>query len=104
MDAAASTASTAMTTALRSGFDPAGIDVIAFDVFGTVVDWHGGIAAEASRDATATGAEHAAGARAALATPESKAAAWRRAVVEDTPAPSAASDELSRRRRARAVS
>ena len=49
MDAAALTASTAMTTALRSGFDPAGIDVIAFDVFGTVVDWHGGIAAEASR-------------------------------------------------------
>jgi len=30
-------------------FDAADLKVIAFDVFGTVVDWHGGIAAEAER-------------------------------------------------------
>ncbi|RDI19587.1 haloacid dehalogenase type II [Pseudacidovorax intermedius] len=30
-------------------FDPASIEVIAFDVFGTVVDWHSGIAAEVER-------------------------------------------------------
>jgi 2-haloacid dehalogenase len=29
--------------------DPADLKVIAFDVFGTVVDWHGGIAAEVER-------------------------------------------------------
>ncbi|MEZ5657657.1 MAG: haloacid dehalogenase type II [Burkholderiaceae bacterium] len=29
-----------------STFDPASIEVLAFDVFGTVVDWHGSIAAE----------------------------------------------------------
>ena len=43
------------------------------------------IAAEQARDATATGAEKAAGALAALATPEAKAASWHRAVDEDTP-------------------
>ncbi len=43
------------------------------------------IAAEEASDQTATGAEKAAGARSALGTPESKAASWRRAVVEDTP-------------------
>ncbi|MGK6307485.1 haloacid dehalogenase type II [Variovorax sp. DT-64] len=33
-----------------SGYcDPGDLKVIAFDVFGTVVDWHGGIAAEAER-------------------------------------------------------
>ncbi|RYF55520.1 MAG: haloacid dehalogenase type II [Comamonadaceae bacterium] len=30
-------------------FDPSSIDVIAFDIFGTVVDWHGGIAAEVAQ-------------------------------------------------------
>ncbi|MBS0429892.1 MAG: haloacid dehalogenase type II [Proteobacteria bacterium] len=30
-------------------FDPASLKVIAFDIFGTVVDWHGGIAAEVER-------------------------------------------------------
>ncbi|WP_347349519.1 aminopeptidase N [Nigerium sp.] len=43
------------------------------------------IASEASRDNTATGAEHAAGARSALRTPEAKASAWRAATVDDTP-------------------
>lgn len=32
---------------MTSQFDAADLKVIAFDVFGTVVDWHGGIAAEA---------------------------------------------------------
>ncbi|KTT14453.1 haloacid dehalogenase type II [Pseudacidovorax intermedius] len=32
-----------------NAFDPASIEVIAFDVFGTVVDWHSGIAAEVER-------------------------------------------------------
>jgi len=41
--------SDASSTVALGDFDPAGIDVIAFDVFGTVVDWHGGIAAEAER-------------------------------------------------------
>ncbi len=43
------------------------------------------IAAEAARDATATGAEKAAGARAARPDAAAKEAAWRRAVAEDTP-------------------
>ncbi|MDA7414953.1 haloacid dehalogenase type II [Xenophilus arseniciresistens] len=30
-------------------FDPSALKVIAFDVFGTVVDWHGGIAAEVAQ-------------------------------------------------------
>ncbi len=30
-------------------FDPDDLKVIAFDIFGTVVDWHGGIAAEVER-------------------------------------------------------
>ena len=37
------------STAARPGLDPDEVAVIAFDVFGTVVDWHGGIAAEAER-------------------------------------------------------
>lgn len=32
-----------------SDFDPSSLKVIAFDVFGTVVDWHGGIAAEVAQ-------------------------------------------------------
>lgn len=32
-----------------NAFDPASIEVIAFDVFGTVVDWHSGIATEVER-------------------------------------------------------
>lgn len=43
------------------------------------------IAAELERDATARGAERAAGARAALPSAEAKAEAWRLATVEDTP-------------------
>lgn len=43
------------------------------------------IAAEQARDATATGAEKAAGARAARPDAAAKEAAWRRAVAEDTP-------------------
>ncbi len=43
------------------------------------------IAAEQASDATATGAEKAAGARSALASAESKAASWQRAVAEDAP-------------------
>ncbi|WP_040161350.1 aminopeptidase N [Nigerium massiliense] len=43
------------------------------------------IDAEARRDATATGAEKAAGARSALKSAESKELSWRRAVAEDTP-------------------
>ena len=43
------------------------------------------IAAELARDATATGAEKAAGARAARPDAAAKAEAWRRAVAEDTP-------------------
>ncbi|MDN4587092.1 haloacid dehalogenase type II [Xenophilus aerolatus] len=34
---------------MNPDFDPASLKVIAFDVFGTVVDWHGGIAAEVER-------------------------------------------------------
>jgi len=34
---------------MTSDFDAAELKVIAFDVFGTVVDWHSGIAAEAER-------------------------------------------------------
>ncbi|RYF82820.1 MAG: haloacid dehalogenase type II [Comamonadaceae bacterium] len=30
-------------------FDPSSLQVIAFDIFGTVVDWHGGIAAEVAQ-------------------------------------------------------
>lgn len=30
-------------------FDPSKLQVIAFDIFGTVVDWHGGIAAEVAQ-------------------------------------------------------
>ena len=33
----------------RTEFDPSTIEVIAFDVFGTVVDWHAGIAAEVAQ-------------------------------------------------------
>lgn len=33
----------------QASFDPAGIRVIAFDVFGTVADWHRGIAAEVAQ-------------------------------------------------------
>ncbi len=43
------------------------------------------IAAEAARDKTATGAEKAAGARAALKDADAKAAAWAAATTEDTP-------------------
>jgi len=43
------------------------------------------IAAEQARDATATGAEKAAGARAARPDAAAKEAAWRRAVAQDTP-------------------
>jgi len=45
----------------------------------------GDIEAERARDATATGAEKAAGALAALKDADAKADAWRRAVAEDTP-------------------
>ncbi len=34
---------------MNGDFDPGELKVIAFDVFGTVVDWYGGIAAEAER-------------------------------------------------------
>jgi 2-haloacid dehalogenase len=34
---------------MNGDFDPGDLKVIAFDVFGTVVDWHSGIAAEAER-------------------------------------------------------
>ena len=34
---------------MRADFDASDLKVIAFDVFGTVVDWHSGIAAEAER-------------------------------------------------------
>ncbi|VWX62002.1 Haloacid dehalogenase type II [Burkholderiales bacterium 8X] len=34
---------------MNDAFDPSRLQVIAFDVFGTVVDWYGGIAAEAER-------------------------------------------------------
>ena len=34
---------------MQSDVDPASLKVIAFDIFGTVVDWHGGIAAEVER-------------------------------------------------------
>ncbi|MDR6856470.1 haloacid dehalogenase type II [Variovorax guangxiensis] len=34
---------------MNGDFDPAELKVIAFDVFGTVVDWYSGIAAEAER-------------------------------------------------------
>lgn len=34
---------------MSGDFDPGDLKVIAFDVFGTVVDWYGGIAAEAER-------------------------------------------------------
>ncbi|MDB5731094.1 MAG: haloacid dehalogenase, type [Variovorax sp.] len=34
---------------MEKDFDPSDLKVIAFDVFGTVVDWHGGIAAEVER-------------------------------------------------------
>ena len=34
---------------MSEDLDPADLKVVAFDVFGTVVDWHGGIAAEAER-------------------------------------------------------
>lgn len=34
---------------MTAGFDASGLKVIAFDIFGTVVDWHGGIAAEVER-------------------------------------------------------
>ena len=43
------------------------------------------IDAERARDATAAGAEKAAGARSALASAETKEESWRRAVAEDTP-------------------
>ncbi len=43
------------------------------------------IAAENERDNTAAGAEKAAGARAALKSPDAKAAAWQRALADDTP-------------------
>jgi len=34
---------------MNPDFDPDAIKVIAFDIFGTVVDWHGGIAAEVAQ-------------------------------------------------------
>jgi 2-haloacid dehalogenase len=38
-----------MEASMSAQADLADLKVIAFDVFGTVVDWHGGIAAEVER-------------------------------------------------------
>jgi 2-haloacid dehalogenase len=45
-----------------TGFDPAGVRVLAFDIFGTTVDWYGGVAAQLAGLFAARGVDLDAGA------------------------------------------